>query len=323
MIRSHNVQAHALASPSAVYYYCAARCVRDSRSRRLVQFAAKRRGHRKAWVVERLRELGDIFAIELCAYSVMPNHYHMVLRVDAAAAQQWSDEEVIERWQRLFGLPSAMERFLNGPASQDRATARAIVARWRGWLTDVTRYVRYLNDWLAERANLEERRKHRTWRGRFTCRPLTDAASVLTAMAYVDLNPVRAGLHFHGEAEAPTSIYDRKRMFFRHAPRGPRLRPFLYEAATDNALPCSRDEYFELVDWTRRAIRRNQLAQLERAPPESFTRLQLDARCWKQAMSSKTHVFRRPLGLRGRWRKRMEETSRAPLEFGAPQWAGA
>ena len=322
MTHSPVVHGHALALQSAAYYYCAARCVRESRSRRLVQFATKRREHRKAWVVERLRELSDIFAIELCAYSVMPNHYHMVVRVDAAAAQRWTDEEVIERWQRLFGLPSAMERFLHGSESRDRATARAIVARWRGWLTDVTRYARYLNDWLAERANLEERRKHRAWRGRFTCRPLTDAASVLTAMAYVDLNPVRAGLHFHGEAAAPTSIYDRKRMFFRHAPHGPRLRAFLCEAASEDALPCSREEYIELIDWTRRAIRRNQLAQLDRSPPESFTRLGLDARQWKLAMSSKTHVFRRPLGQRARTGVKMKSRTQTTLVLGASQLFG-
>ena len=38
----------------------------------------------------------------LYAYAVMSNHVHLVVYVDPAVAQAWSDEEVAERWVRLF-----------------------------------------------------------------------------------------------------------------------------------------------------------------------------------------------------------------------------
>ena len=36
--------------------------------------------HRKSWLVDRLRYLAAIFAIDVCAYAVMDNHYHNILR---------------------------------------------------------------------------------------------------------------------------------------------------------------------------------------------------------------------------------------------------
>ncbi|ATC96744.1 hypothetical protein PTUN_b0339 [Pseudoalteromonas tunicata] len=39
-----------------------------------------------------------MFAIDIAAYAVMSNHYHLVLRVDRSRALNWSKDEVIERW---------------------------------------------------------------------------------------------------------------------------------------------------------------------------------------------------------------------------------
>lgn len=58
--------------------------------------------HRREWVVERLAILVEVFAIDLCAYAVMSNHYHVVLKVDRERAADWPDREVAERWMQLF-----------------------------------------------------------------------------------------------------------------------------------------------------------------------------------------------------------------------------
>ena len=59
--------------------------------------------HRKTWIVEKLKELSEVFALDVCAYAVMSNHYHVILHVDAEKAKHWDQDEVIERWRKLFG----------------------------------------------------------------------------------------------------------------------------------------------------------------------------------------------------------------------------
>ncbi len=39
-----------------------------------------------------------MLAVDLCAYAIMNNRYHIVVRVNAEEITQWSDEEVAKRW---------------------------------------------------------------------------------------------------------------------------------------------------------------------------------------------------------------------------------
>jgi hypothetical protein len=70
--------------------------------------------HRKQWVIDRLRELSNLFSIDVCSYAVMSNHYHTVLCVDQDRCMKWSEKEIVSRWTQLFALPTLVERDLNG-----------------------------------------------------------------------------------------------------------------------------------------------------------------------------------------------------------------
>jgi hypothetical protein len=58
--------------------------------------------HRKAWLVERMKTLSNIFSIHCAAYAAMQNHLHLCVYVDCEQAAKWSDDEVISRWGKLF-----------------------------------------------------------------------------------------------------------------------------------------------------------------------------------------------------------------------------
>jgi len=140
------------------YYHCISRCVRRAFLWGEDSLTGRDYAHRKQWVIDRLSELAAVFAIDVCAYAVMSNHYHLVLRVDTARADAWTHEEIIGRWQALFSLPLLVERYHAGApqGEAENETAQGIVEQWRTRLTDMSWFMRVLNESLARRANAED-----------------------------------------------------------------------------------------------------------------------------------------------------------------------
>ncbi len=282
------------------YYHCIARCVRRAWLWGFDEYAGKDYSHRKQWVIERLEQLCSIFAIEVCAYAMMSNHYHLVLHVDSKRARKWSREEVIERWTVLFRAPNLVKRWLSGEAPEvERQTAEHIIERWRARLVDISWFMRCLNEHLARRANIEDQCTGRFWEGRFKSQALLDEASLLTAMAYVDLNPIRAGIAKTPEESEFTSIHDRIRRLRDHereqSPRVP-LRSFHDEEQGSGAtIPFRLRDYLALVDWSGRSIRAKRGFIAADAPP-IVKRLKIDAEAWEVLMTRRRTLFGRAMG---------------------------
>ena len=97
------------------FYHVVARCVRRAWLWGYDKYAGRDFSHRKAWVLERLMLL-TVFAIDVCAYAILSNHYHLVLHVDRPRARGWSRQEVVSQWCRLFIAPPLVERWLRGEA---------------------------------------------------------------------------------------------------------------------------------------------------------------------------------------------------------------
>ena len=72
------------------YYHCVSRCVRRAFLCGQDSLTGRQFDHRKQWLVRLMHEMAQVFAIRICAYAVMSNHYHLVLYVDTEQAQSWS-----------------------------------------------------------------------------------------------------------------------------------------------------------------------------------------------------------------------------------------
>jgi hypothetical protein len=234
----------------------------------------------------------------------MSNHYHLVLFVDQLRAQQLTQREVVERWTQLFGTPTAIARCLSGEASEaERELAESMIELWRSRLYDISWFMKCLNEYLARRANAEDSCTGKFWEGRFRSQALLDEAGLLTAMAYVDLNPIRAGIAKTLEESEFTSIYERIRKLkgrepdaqAKHKRKAP-LRPFASRGGDKAAIPYGFDDYLALVDWTGRAVRADKRASIDDRLPSIAQRLNIDSEAWLRAMRPHGNVFGRAMG---------------------------
>ncbi len=271
------------------------------------EYAGRDYSHRKQWVLERLTYLSGMYAIDLCAYAVMSNHYHLVLHVDQARTQAWSAEEVIRRWTLVFSAPPLVKRWQDGLCGvAEKKIVEVLIERWRRRLCDVSWYMRCLNEHLARRANLEDNCTGRFWEGRFRSQALLDEAGLLTAMAYVDLNPIRAGTAATPEASDFTSIQSRIERIQREEastsqdqalqPEVPLLDFSSERASRRIHLPFDLRDYLELVDKTGRVERRDQRGTIDERQLPILMRLNIDPRAWEIAMHSRSRPFGRALG---------------------------
>jgi REP element-mobilizing transposase RayT len=108
------------------YYHCISRCVRRTFLCGIDKLTGKDYSHRKVWFSERLALLSETFSIDICAYAIMDNHFHSVLKINTSLAQSWTNEEIIHRWQRLFNLPVLIDHYLNGDCQSEADQAKAI-----------------------------------------------------------------------------------------------------------------------------------------------------------------------------------------------------
>jgi hypothetical protein len=286
------------------YYHCISRCVRRAFLCGKDRLSGKSFDHRKAWIVEKLAELCTIFAVRVCAYGILSNHFHLVVCLEGERARAWSEQEVVERHGKLFRYTSEQWDQLPAVRRADR------VAQWRARLSDLSWFMRCLNESIARRANAEDKCTGRFWEGRFRSQALLDEAALLTCMSYVDLNPMRAGMAESLEESDFTSIQQRLEEAVRkleehpggqrgqekadvgivaetESPRRPDLLPFALpgEIDAEDRLPMKFGQYVELLAATGVMVRRgSQQAKLPERSQSLLERVGIASENWVETL---------------------------------------
>ena len=62
-----------------------------------------------------LEQLAGVFAIDVAAYAVMSDHFHLVLHVDVDRARSWEVDQVLRRWTQVFAGPEVVRQYLQDP----------------------------------------------------------------------------------------------------------------------------------------------------------------------------------------------------------------
>ena len=84
------------------YYHCTNRCVRRAFLCGIDPNTGKDLSHRKARIEELMFKFAAAFALDVCSYAIMSNHYHIVIKMAVNSAKNWSMREVVERWHLVF-----------------------------------------------------------------------------------------------------------------------------------------------------------------------------------------------------------------------------
>jgi len=265
------------------YYHCVSRCVRRAFLCGNDEITGKCFEHRRAWVEQRLLQLTQIFAIDVCAYAVMHNHTHLVLFIDPEQAVAWSTEEVIKRWHLLYSGTLFTQQFSRGEllSAPIIEQVEAIAAIYRQRLQDISWFMRALNEPIARQANLEDNCTGRFWEGRFKSQALLDETALAACMAYVDLNPVRAAMAETPEQSAFTSIQLRiKAALNNEQPKT--LAKFVGnpKQTMPKGLPFELTDYLQLVDLTGRCMRDDKRGFIHHKLPNILLRLGISADNW-------------------------------------------
>ena len=192
--------------------HCINRCVRHCHLCGYDPLTDKSFEHRKQWVEERIAFLACYFGIEVLSYAILSNHLHLVLRNRPDVVASWSDTEVARRWLYLCPVRKNDDGDPLEPTEAELDTIRnnpERLAKIRKRLSHISWMMGMIAERIARRSNAEEERSGRFWEGRFRSIKLCDDAAVLACMAYVDLNPIRAGLACSLETSNFTSVQRR------------------------------------------------------------------------------------------------------------------
>lgn len=275
---------------ATAYYHCVSRCVRRAYLCGKDNHTGNNYEHRRRWIESRLLSLSSAFAINICAYAIMSNHYHVVCHIDQDKALRWNQDEVIARWQQCHKhMPALVNLYLAGePLSEMQVRSLAdIVEKWRTRLYCLSEFMKTLNSEIAKLANQEDQCSGHFWEGRFKSQALLDEKALAAAMAYVDLNPVRANIADSPEHSDHTSVKHRIQCLKTAQSQPPSLHPFTGNPTNHliEGIPFKLLDYLALVDWTARQYHQHK-ASIDNAKPPILSRLGINTQEWLKLTST-------------------------------------
>ncbi len=177
-----------------VFYHCFSRVV----DRRRV-FDAREK--------EKFRTLMRIYekfsGCRITSYCLMGNHFHLLLEVPPMPKDGLSDAELLQRLSALYNeafvatvtkeLADARQLVKAGLAEESVVVAQ-IHARFTYRMHNLGEFMKGLLQRYTQWHNRIHERSGRLWEDRFKSVIVEDGVAARTMAAYIDLNPVRAGL---------------------------------------------------------------------------------------------------------------------------------
>lgn len=314
------------------WYHVVSRCVRRAYLCGVDHVTGQSYEHRRDWLESRIQQLAAIFTIDIAAYAIMHNHYHIVVRVDNERVADLSTQEIIQRWTRLYAGPLIVQRYLSDHREQmsqgELLQVDKLADGYRQRLCDLSWFMKNLNEHISRRANAEENVKGHFWESRYKCQALLDEPALLAAMAYVDLNPIRAAIAEAPEDSEFTSVRQRVQDLRCHSVDTPSaeldpaepapvvpvidrqsssnvlpaafLLPFGPTESLPTSIPFAFDDYLQLLDTVGRAVHPAKRGVIPATRPAILQRLGISTEAFIEHADQFLQRFGHTVGAPGR-----------------------
>ena len=145
-----------------------------------------------------MREFEEFCEVRVLTFCLMSNHFHILLEVPKRPEVLPSAEAILSKLERLTGFqdPGAARQELElYRGMNDVEAEKAWLERYYRRMWDVSAFMKLLKQRFSQWYNRRAERKGTLWQQRFKSVLVDGAGDALTTMAaYIDLNPVRAGM---------------------------------------------------------------------------------------------------------------------------------
>jgi REP element-mobilizing transposase RayT len=132
----------------------------------------------KDYLLGLIRRLSRFYFVDVLGFCVMSNHFHLVTRM--YTAEHFSDNQVRVRLEKWF--------------PEGREISEQAITKFRERWSSLAKFVKDIKQGFTRYYNKRHGRKGYFWGDRFKSLIVQNGRSLVNLLAYVDLNPIRAGI---------------------------------------------------------------------------------------------------------------------------------
>jgi REP element-mobilizing transposase RayT len=132
----------------------------------------------KDFMLNLIKRYSALYFVEILGFCLMGNHFHILVKM--FPEYKFTDEEMKKRYVGFYG--------------DDRIFADGLIPALRAKLSSLSEFVREIKVGFARYYNKKHNRRGYFWGDRFKSVIVDKGETLVNCLAYIDLNPLRAGI---------------------------------------------------------------------------------------------------------------------------------